>query len=309
MANKNSNQLRYNKRAVVFVATLAAVVIAIILFTVISSLTPEAKMKRAISGEIGRSDFSIGEVVIQDQDWLLVRTSSEDAYLNIAYSALKKSGGSYELVLGPIIDTQGMTAEDFFLLGMPDSFIKYFFGDGTHFEFNELRERHNPGWISAVEAAIELYARKEGVKPWRVSLVKDSYGFDNRSDDTLTPYSRTSSFKVAFDENKTKLSVKTTEDLKMSIKLFDESGREVFSAGGFNHFDRFLPLRANLPEGYAAVNPTGMMTLVDENTPDLTRTNLPPLKAGDVVSLHYACPKTNLNPEDICRVYRYDYYY
>jgi hypothetical protein len=71
---------------------------------------------------------------------------------------------------------------------------------------------------------------------------------------------------------------------------------------------KFRVVSGKIPAGFSArETSSGLVTISNENMPK-TVDGLSPLKAGDKVRLHYACPANGQSASSPCLVYKYDLY-
>lgn len=217
--------MKANKKLVLIAVCFAVLVISVILFVVIQSSTPEAKVKQAIAEEVKRSDFNVDEILMEDSDFLLAKitySGSRDS----AYTIAKRENGNLKMVLNlgsGDFDTDKLLSAD-----VPDGIIKYLLGNPPYFIGIDDKTLTVDG-AKKVKSLLASYAKmkKQDIELYR--LVSDSYRHEH-----LTNYERYNDIAYFFDvtlDDKTKVHFKiiTPYSGDITYELYDEDGGLVFS--------------------------------------------------------------------------------
>jgi len=313
---------RLNLKAILII--FSVLVVALIGLTVYQSIVNKKKYDKI---SIESEEYVVDEwgldystnILFQDGDWAIVGVgSSSCGNIQGGIMVVKLNGDKFNVVAGP---STGITT-DSLPNGVPRSignYLKNFYSgkispqpheyQSSYEGFDELCSKHSNTWVGAVKTAIVLYARKENTKLTRVSLIEDSYAFDEKSTSTL--YETATTFKIVLNVDQTRLniSIMFSSLYGTSIKIYNDSNKEVFSTNNVSYSVRSMTFGDDNPPANTSVTRV-KTTLTKESASNLVlNDNMPSLQEGDNVELYYACPKTNLNPENICRVYKYDFYY
>jgi hypothetical protein len=168
-----------------------------------------------------------------------------------------------------------------------------------------LSEHHSNSWVRGVTTTLKLYARLNNIKLEKISLVEGSWKEDTTLNNSSGPV-KTTSFKVTGD--KINLSVNIIEDHNTSIGLYDDNNLVFKTTAVLS--ERFIMVGNDLPNNMVGISPY-KITLVNKNIPETKNQGLPPLKAGDTVTLYYACLAIagGSGSGSSCRVYRYSFHY
>jgi hypothetical protein len=220
-----------NKRLVIVIACFIVFIVSIILLTIVSSFTPEAKIKQVISEEIHRADFDVDEVVMEDGDWMLVKITftSRDEYSNSTiYNILRKENGNPRLIL--VLGTD-FAIKDMVDADVPKSIIKYLLGDGPHFvDFNFLHGiMRSADGAKVVQQLVTAYSEMKKLDVFIYRLQQDTYRREN-----LTDYPKFNDVADSFDvtlDNEHTVHVKIISPYEGNVvyELYGEDNELVFN--------------------------------------------------------------------------------